>query len=101
MPQRRPRQRIGGTRRTAASSALESHPQQVKDQDDHPSHHSEDGTDSDGKDVDRDVIRQEQVRQKEEDHPKDRVDYECQHDVLSPSLVLWALLPRSRSLSVL
>ncbi len=73
----------------------------MKDQDDCPSHYPEDSANEYRNDVYGYVLREEQVRQKEEDHPKDRVYYECQHDVLSPSLVLLALLPRSRSLSVL
>jgi hypothetical protein len=39
----------------------------MKDQDERPSKYSEDGTDNYSNYVDRDVICEEQVRQKEED----------------------------------
>src|SRR5215203_5176971 len=49
------------------SCALESYSQQMKDQDERPSQYSEDGTNDHGDYVDGDVVREEQIRQKEED----------------------------------
>ena|SRR5215204_1717204 len=57
-----PRSAVG-----CGSCALESYTQQMKDQDERPSQYSEDGTDDHGDYVDGDVVREEQIRQKEED----------------------------------
>ncbi len=61
--------RIARSLGVSRDSSLESQPQQVEDQDDRPSHYSKNGTDNHGNDVDGQVIREEQVRQEEEDHP--------------------------------
>ena len=51
----------------------------MKDQQERPSQYSEEGTDNHSKEVDGDVVREEQIRQKEEDQPNDRVTYKRAH----------------------
>ncbi len=77
-------------------SFLESYTQQMKDQEECPSQYSEDGTDNYSNYVDRYVVCENQVRQKQEDYSKNRVYDEYRH--VLPSLSLSARLPRTQLL---
>ena len=78
-------------------SALESYTQQMKYQEEGPSQYSEDGADKNRNDIDRDVVREEQVRQEEKDHPKNRVDDKYRHVFSLPFLLRADYLKRSSS----